>query len=146
MKRTTIVLTALAGIGAPLVAQSAPTAAQLSQGIVQRYASALALSTTQQEQALTIFTAEETTELTVRTAELVAEKSLVAAVEANESSSIATLSATLGGLHGQDMQAQATANAAFYALLSTEQQVKVAAFLEQGGINGQHPGPGGPRR
>lgn len=152
MKRATVILTTLAGLGAVLHAQSAPTAAQQAQGIVQRYASVLTLSSTQQEQALTIFTAEETTETSVQTAEQTAEKSLVTAIEANDSASIATISATLGGLHGQDVQAQATANALFYAILTTEQQAKFAIFLEQGGDNGGRGGqggpggPGGPRR
>lgn len=151
MKRATVMMTTLAGLATALHAQTPPTAAQLAQGIVQRYASVLTLSSTQQEQALTIFTAEEATETSVRTAEQTAEKFLVTAIEANDTASIATISATLGGLHGQEVQAEATANAAFYATLTSEQQAKLALFLEQGGGvgGGQRGGPNGsagPRR
>ena len=129
-----------------LHAQTAPTAAQLAQGVVQRFTMVLGLSSTQQEQALALFTTQETAELSIRTAEQTADKLLLTAVEADDTSAIATVSATLGGLHGQDIQARAVANAAFYAVLTTDQQTKFAQYLEHGGLEDGPGGPGGPPR
>lgn len=143
MKFALALTVALASITPLMEAQTAPTAAQLAQAQLQRYTIGLGLSSTQQEEALTIFTTEETTEISVRTAEQTANASLLTAVEANDTSAIATLSATLGGLHGQEIQATAIADAALYAILSTEQQAKFAQFLEHGGLT---EGPGGPPR
>lgn len=141
MKKQLLVTAALASLMPLAWAQNAPTAAQLAQATVQRYTMVLALSSTQQEQALTLFTTEETAELSIRTAEQTAEKSLITAVEADDTATIATVSATLGGLHGQELQARATAYAGFYAILTTDQQTKFAQYLEHGGLD---QGPGGP--
>lgn len=145
MKRSTLLLAAMAMASPFSRAQTAPTAAQMAQMIVQRYSMVLGLSSTQGEEAVTIFTTEETTEATIRTAEQTAEKSLLTAIEGNDSSTIATVAATLGGLRGQEIHAQATAEAAFYAILTTEQQTRFAQVLEQSGsdLGG---GPGGPPR
>lgn len=144
MKCASLLFTTMFSIGPLLYAQTAPTAAQLAQGDVQRYAMVLGLSSTQQEQALTIFTTEETAEASIRTAERTAEASLLTAIEGADTATIATLSATLGGLHGQDVQARATASAELYAILTTEQQAKYVQILEHGG--GMEGNPGGPGR
>lgn len=144
MKRVFLFLAAMASVSPLSQAQSAPTAAQLAQADVQRYVMMLGLSSTQQEQALTIFTTEETAETSIHTAERTAETSLLAAIESNDTATIATLSATLGGLHGQDIQARAIASAEFYAILTTDQQTKFVQILERGG--GLEGGPVGPGR
>ena len=142
MKYTSLTMVAMMAIGLPLVGQTAPTAAQMAQQMVQRYAVVLGLSSTQEEQALTIYTAEATTEATVRTSEQAARAELVIAIEADNATTITSLSATLGELEGQSVLAKSTADATFYALLTTEQQAKFAQALEQG-----PGGPGGaPRR
>ncbi len=150
MKYATLVVAAMASVSPLLGAQTVPTVAQLAQSDVQRYVMVLGLSSTQQETALTIFTTEETAEESIHTAEKTAQTALLTAIEADDTASIATLSATLGGLHGQDIQARAVANAAFYATLTTEQQTKFVQILEQGGGGGMSGGPGGiggpPRR
>ncbi len=145
MKYTSLfVAAAIVCVGPLLQAQTAPTPAQLAQADVQRYSMVLGLSSTEQEQALTIFTTEETATASIHTAERAAQATLLTAIEANDSSTIATLSATLGGLRGQEVQAHAAADAALYAILSTEQQAKFVQILEHGG--GREEGPGGPGR
>lgn len=147
MRRVSFLPLAMLAVTPLTQAQTAPTAAQLAQMDVQRYTMVLGLSSSEQETALTLFTTQETAEASIRTAEQTAQKALLTAIEANDTASIATLSATLGGLHGQDIQARATASAAFYATLTTEQQAKYLQILEQmGSLEGGSGGPGGPFR
>ena len=142
MRRLLLLVAAMVCVSPLMQAQTAPSAAQLAQGDVQRYVMVLGLSSTEQEEALTIFTTEETVETSIHTAEQTAQASLLTAIEGNDTATIATLSATLGGLHGQDIQARAVASAAFYAILTTDQQTKFVQILENGGIDGGLGGPG----
>jgi hypothetical protein len=86
----------------------------------------LTLTTGQQTQATTIFTNAlnlitpiETTITTARTA-------LSTAIKANNTTAITTQSTAIGTAEGQITAIQATADAAFYALLTTDQQTKLS--------------------
>jgi Spy/CpxP family protein refolding chaperone len=116
-----------------------PTPAQIVANQVTHLTSLLSLTTSQQSQATTIFTAAQTTISTVRTDLQAAHTALTTAVEANDSAGIATQTTLIGTLTSQQALAQATADAAFYQILTGTQQTQFAAFLSEG----PHGGPGG---
>ena len=103
----------------------------------------LTLTTAQAAQATSLFTTEETTISTLRTSLQTAQTALKTAVEANSASGITAAATQIGTLDTQVVEARATADAAFYAMLTTAQQT-IYNELPQGG-----PGfgpPGGPGR
>jgi hypothetical protein len=85
----------------------------------------LGLNSTQQQQATAIFAAAVSARAGIRTNMKAARQGLTAAIRNNDSAGIGQLSATLGSLTGQHTAAGATANAAFYQLLSADQQSKL---------------------
>jgi hypothetical protein len=127
----------------PAFAQShtPPTPAQIVANQVARLTTLLTLTTAQQAAATTIFTTEQTALSGLRTSSETARTALQNAVEANDGSAIATQSSQIGDLTGQQVLAQATANAAFYALLTSSQQTTYKAL---GGPGAGRGGPGGP--
>jgi hypothetical protein len=69
---------------------------------------------------------------------------LLAAVKNNATSVIDQLSSAIGTLNGQVLAIQSKADAAFYAILTSDQQTKLD---QSGGLNGPGGfggGPGGP--
>ena len=123
-----------------------PTTAQIVSNIVSRLTTLLDLTSTQQSQATTIFTTEQTALATVRTSLQNAQTALQTAITGNDSGTIATEATQIGTLTAQQVQAQATAAAAFYADLTADQQSKyttLGPMLGPGGPGG-FGGPGGP--
>jgi Spy/CpxP family protein refolding chaperone len=123
-----------------------PTAADHAQHHVERLTTLLSLSAAQQQQATTIFSnaasSEDTTHQSMRTAH----ESLEAAVKSNNVSSIDQIAAQIGSLTTQMVANEAKAQAAFYQILTPDQQSK----LSQVGMHGhEFHGPGmmgqGPR-
>jgi Spy/CpxP family protein refolding chaperone len=119
-----------------------PTPAQMAANIVARLTKILDLTSAQQTQATTIFTTEETTLATVRTSMRTARTALQTAIKADDTAAIATQSAAIGTLTAQEVQAQSTAAAAFYAILTADQQSKYDTLGPLGA--GGPGGPGGP--
>jgi len=109
---------------------------------VARLTTLLTLTTTQQQQATTIFTNAATATMPVRTNLQTAQTSLKTAVEKNDTATIDNLSAQIGTLTGQEVDIQSKAQAAFYAILTVDQQTKYNAVHGPGGFGG----PGGLRR
>jgi Spy/CpxP family protein refolding chaperone len=145
------ILTALLFASASVFAQSSgnahtpPTPAQIVANQVAHLTSLLSLTTSQQSQATTLFTAAQTTISSVRTNLQAAHTALTTAVEANDSAGIATQTTEIGTLTAQQALAQATADAAFYQILTSAQQTEYAQFLSQGPHGpGGHGGFGGP--
>lgn len=110
-----------------LTSATPPDTATIVANKVQRLTSLLTLTTAQATQATTIFTNAlnaisplETTLSTNRTA-------LQAAVKTNSTSVIDNLSAQIGTGYGQITAIQNKADAAFYALLTTDQKAKLDA-------------------
>jgi hypothetical protein len=89
-----------------------------------------------------------TAEQTIQTNLETAQTALTAAIEANSATAITTAATTIGTLTMQHALADATAEAGFYAILTTAQQTiykeLLAAGLEGGGPGGPGGGPGGP--
>lgn len=133
-----------AGVGRTL------TPAQLAAHRVTRLTAVLDLTAAQQTSATTIFTTEFTALQPLQSSLQTAHKTLAADIEANNASAIATDAQTIGNLTQQRVEAQATADAAFYALLTAAQQTKYKALNPRGmegpgGMRGGF-GAGGPRR
>lgn len=126
-------------------AHTPPSPAQRVANQVSRLTTLLTLTSAQQAQATTIFTTEQTAISGLWSSMKTAHTALKTAIEANDVATIGTESAQIGSLTGQEVQAHAVADAAFYALLTPEQQTKYAS-LPHGGPDsfGMHRGPGGP--
>ena len=105
----------------------------------------LTLTTAQAAQATSLFTTEETTISGLRTSPTDRAGRSETAVQANSASGIAAAAAEIGALDTQVVTARATADAAFYAMLTSAQQT-IYNELPGGGPGFGPPGggPGGP--
>ncbi len=70
-----------------------------------------------------------------------AQTALRTAIKANDTAGISAQAATIGNLTAQQVQARATAQAAFYALLTSSQQTAYDE-MNRGGFGMGGPGPG----
>ena len=119
-----------------------PDPATMVQNQVTRLTALLSLTTGQATQATTIFTNAANAVTPIHTTLDTDRQSLQTAIESNATATIDQLSTTIGGLMGQITAIQSKAQAAFYAILTADQQNK----LKQLGPMGMGPmmGPGGP--
>lgn len=117
-----------------------PTPAQQVANKVARLTALLTLTTTQQATATTIFTTEQSALSTVSASMKTARTALKTAVEANDTAGISTQATAIGSLTTQEVQAQSTANADFYAILTPTQQTQ---YNKLGGPGGGGFGGGG---
>src|SRR5208283_454253 len=102
---------------------SLPTTAQIVTNMVAHFTTLLDLTTTQQASATTIFTTQQTALQAVQTQMQTAQAALQTAITSNTGlSAAATL---IGNLTAQQVLAQATGAAAFYAILTPDQQTKL---------------------
>lgn len=123
-----------------------PSIADIVAHQVAHLTNLLTLTTAQAATATSLFTTEETTISTLRTSLQTAQAALKTAVEANSAAGITAAATQIGALDTQIIEARATADAAFYAMLSTTQQT-IYNELPQGGPGfGPPGGPGGPGR
>jgi Spy/CpxP family protein refolding chaperone len=127
---------------------TAPTTAQIVANLVQRLTALLTLTTTQQTQATTIFTTEQTALSPLNTSMQTARTALQTAIKTNDLTGIITQATQIGNLTTQQVEAQAKAEAAFYAILTTDQQTKYNQLHSvgiggRGGLGGGFGGPGG---
>jgi hypothetical protein len=112
-----------------------PTPAQLVSNKVARLTTLLDLTSAQQSTATTIFTTEETALATIRTSMHTARTALQTDIKNGNSADIAVEAAAIGSLTTQEVQAEGTADAAFYAILTGDQPSKYESLGR---------GPGGP--
>jgi Spy/CpxP family protein refolding chaperone len=165
MKKRFLIVTALTALYAPFTfAQgpntnppSPPTPAQIVANRVARLTAILSLTAEQQTEATTIFTNEQTTVSNLFASMRTARTALKTAVTSNDQAAIATQATQIGNLTTQQVQAQAIADASFYAILTADQQTRYnslqpagpggAAGIPGGGPGGfGRPGPGAPGR
>lgn len=106
---------------------------------VQFLTTLLTLTDSQVSQATTIFTNEAAAVSAIQTNLDTARTSLKTAIQGNSTAQIDQLSSQIGTYQGQLIAADSKAEAAFYAMLTTDQKTKYDAI---GG--GGHGGPGGP--
>jgi Spy/CpxP family protein refolding chaperone len=119
-----------------------PDPATLVQMRVNMLATLLSLTDAQKTQATTIFTNAETAAQAVMSSLQTSQESLAAAVKANNTAAIDQAAGTIGTLQGQLTAIHAKGDAAFYAILTADQQAKYDA-LPHGGPIGRGPGMGG---
>ncbi|MCX6625167.1 MAG: Spy/CpxP family protein refolding chaperone [Acidobacteria bacterium] len=112
--------------------------AAMLQRRIEMLATRLELTDAQKAQATKIFTDEQTAAQPLQTSVQQNRQSLRDAVKKNDLGAIDQLSAAIGNLEGQLLSMQSKAGAAFYAILTADQQAKAGA----GGPGGGR-GPGG---
>jgi LTXXQ motif family protein len=117
-----------------------PTPAQRVTNQVARLTKLLDLTPAQQTSATEYFTTEETALATIRTSMHTARAALQADIKSANKTDIATQAKTIGSLTAQEVEAQATADAEFYAILNQDQQSKYESL----GVRNGPGGPGGP--
>jgi len=154
MKKTAIATMMLLAVAATLLlAQQAPptppTPQQRVEHRVKFLTEELSLTAAQQEQATTIFLAAATSEDSARNSMKTAHDALKTAVKNNDGAAIDAAAKTIGTLTAQSISAEAKAQAAFYQILTPEQQSNRAALGGPGPFGhgegfGRHGGPGGP--
>src|SRR3984885_11273776 len=118
-----------------------PTPAQTLANQVARLTKLPDLQSSQQTPATIIITTEQTALATLRTSMQTARTGLQTAITSNDTATIGTDATQIGSLTGEEVLAQATASAAFYAILTADQQSKYETLGPLGGGPG---GPGGP--
>ncbi len=146
-KLTIAFTTAILAIGAlALMAQEPsgpPDPATMAQHRVQFLTNQLSLTAQQQQQALTIYTSAATYQSSMHDSMKAAHDSLRTAVKNNDANGITQASNTIGNLTAQATVAQAKADAALYAILTPDQQTKMAQ-MESRGPGMRHGPPGSP--
>ncbi len=123
-----------------------PNPAQMVANEVGRLTTLLSLTSAQQTQATAIFTTEQTAISGLRSGMQTARATLQTAIENNDTAGIAAQATQIGTLTTQEVQAHATAQAAFYAILTADQQTKYKQLMSAGpgGLGGGPRGFGGP--
>jgi Spy/CpxP family protein refolding chaperone len=118
------------------------------QNRVDRLATLLSLTDAQKAKATTIFTDALTAGEPIQSSLHDNRQSLADAVKKNDTATISTLAATAGSLSGQLTAINAKADAAFYAILTADQQAKYDTLPHggPGGGPGFTPGRFGPPR
>ena len=110
---------------------STPTRGNGIQHRISFLTTLLSLTTAQQQQATTIFTTGATAAASVHSSMQSARQSLDSAITGNDSAGIEQASTTIGTLTTQLTSIQAKAEAAFYQILTPDQQAKLTQFKSQ---------------
>lgn len=121
-----------------------PDPTVLAQHRVKFLTTLLTLNTSQQQQATTIFTNAATSEFALQSQVRTARQSLNTAVKNNDAASIDQMASALGALSAQRTSIQAKANAAFYQILTPDQQNKLNQLESDGPGSGLGILAGGP--
>jgi Spy/CpxP family protein refolding chaperone len=143
MKIQTLLLTILAGvtITASAQTQTRPSAADMTAHHVKRLTTLLGLTSAQQQQATTIYSSADKSEQTLHETEAQSRESLREAVKGNDAATIDQISASVAQTTAQRTSIRAKADAAFYQILTPDQQAKLSELeTEHLGLEG----PGGP--
>jgi Spy/CpxP family protein refolding chaperone len=127
--------------GLALAQHTPPDPAAIVQRQVQHLTQTLSLNSAQAAQASTIFTTAQSANQSVMTSLRQAHTALATAIKSNDLTSIASLSMQIGTLTGQMTANTAKGDAAFYGILTPDQQAK---YNPTGGFGGRaFAGPGG---
>jgi Spy/CpxP family protein refolding chaperone len=155
MKRILTLPVFVTTLAASLVfAQTASTPGMHGNGVQHRIGfltTLLSLTSAQQQQATTIFTGAASSASAVHSSMKAARTALKTAINSNDAATIDQTAATIGSLTSQLTSIEAKSEAAFYQILTPDQQTKFTQFESQshGGFGGGPMGPagfhGGPR-
>ncbi|MGI9100902.1 MAG: Spy/CpxP family protein refolding chaperone [Terriglobales bacterium] len=132
-----------AGLAAQTPPPGPPSPAARVQHQISFLTTMLSLTPAQQQQATTIFTNAATQAAALHDSMHTAHQSLHDAVQSNNTGAIDQASATIGQLTTQLTSIESKAHAAFYQILSADQQAKFNALHQQHGPGhfGEHGGP-----
>ena len=119
-----------------------PDPATIAQRRIAHLTTLLTLTTAQQQQATNIFTNSATADATVRTNLQAAHQALSDAIKKNDTAGIDQAANTIGSLTTQLTSTDGKAEAAFYQILTPDQQTKLGALRGMRGA-GMFGGPGG---
>ena len=113
-----------------------PDPATIAQRRIAHLTTLLTLTTAQQQQATNIFTNSATANAAVRTNLKTAHTVIADAVKKNDTAGIDRAATTIGNLTAQLTSTEGKADAAFYALLTPDQQTKLASLKGMHGRGG----------
>ena len=133
----TALLAAMISLPLPAQTPTPPSAEQIAQHQVKTLTALLNLTSAQQEEANEIYGNAAKAEQSWIEAEKKAREALRAAARNNDASTIDHVSAALGHSMARSTSIRAKADAAFYQILTSEQQSKLSE------LEGQHLGPFG---
>jgi Spy/CpxP family protein refolding chaperone len=120
-----------------------PTAADMIQHRIDFLTKALSLTPSQQDQAKTIYTNAATSSTTIHDGMKTAHQALADAVKTNNFQAIDQAATTIGNLTAQSTANEAKADAAFYQILTPDQQTQFTQLHSRGpGGFGGRMGPG----
>ena len=148
-KKSLILVLLTLGLAASLVMAQGPgpggppDPATRIQRHVQHLTKALSLTPEQQQQATTIFTNAANGGSGIHDSMKTAHQNLETAIKNNDQNGITQAATTIGNLTAQIVAAQAKAHAAFYQILTPDQQSKLSQFEGEG--HGHGFGFDGPR-
>ncbi|HLJ88893.1 MAG TPA: Spy/CpxP family protein refolding chaperone [Candidatus Angelobacter sp.] len=127
----------------PSAPPNPPNPAARAQHRVKFLTNKLSLTAQQQQQALTIFTNASSSEQTMHGSMKTAHQNLQNAIKSNDTAGIEQASNTIGNLMAQTTAAHAKAQAAFYQILTPDQQSKLSEMEKDGPrgfFHGHRPG------
>jgi Spy/CpxP family protein refolding chaperone len=132
--------------GAPGTPPAPPNPAQMAAHHISRLSTLLNLNASQHAQASTIFKDQHAGMSGIFSSMRAARTALQAAIENNDVSAISAQAAQIGSLTTQEVENRAKAEAAFYAILTPDQQAKYKQLQSMhGGLEGfGGRGPGHP--
>jgi len=119
-----------------------PSPADIAAHQVKRMTVLLSLTSAQQQQATTIYTNAATAEQSIRQGDRANHESLRTAVKNNDAASIDQIASSIAHSTAQLTSIRAKADAAFYQILTAEQQAKLTELESE--HMGLVDGPGGP--
>jgi len=149
MRNTLLKVTAfLALTGIAVMAQhgNPPDAAKMAQHRIDFLTKQLSLTPQQQQQATTIFGEIGNNAKATHDQMRTAHDNLKTAIQKNDTAGLEQAANTIGSLNTQMILAHAKAQAAFYQILTPEQQAKMNDMesRHRRGMGWRHGGPGGP--
>ena len=109
-----------------------PDPTTMAQHQVKFLTTVLSLTSAQQQQALTIFSNAASSEFGTHDSMKTAHETLAAAVKNNDGAGITQAATTIGNLMAQSVATHAKASAAFYQLLTPDQQTKFNQLEDHG--------------
>ena len=116
----------------PSQKRTPPTPAEMAQRRVDHLTKRLSLTAAQQAQALTIFTSAAASAATLHDNAKAAHDALQTAITSNNTAAIDQNTATIGNLAAQAANIRAKAAAAFYQILTPDQQTQFGQVMDRG--------------
>jgi len=143
-----VVLTLVIAVAIPVFAQTPPkppSAAEMAKRQVRSLTTLLNLTSAQQQQATTIYINAAKAQQAMQGNDRQTHDNLKAAIRANDTAAIDQLASSIAQNTAQITAIKAKADAAFYQILTSEQQAKLSELESQhmGPLDGPG-GPGGP--